>query len=326
MSDPPAPREPVTGAEQIPMPSVPGMTHRTVDVGGLGMHVAETGSGPPVLLLHGWPQHWYAWRRVAPLLAAEHRVICPDLRGFGWSDAPEGSYAKATLAQDIVRLMDALELERTDLIGHDWGAWIGFLICLAHPRRVAHYLALNMYTPWPESPSPRTIAVIARLWYQLVIAAPGVGPAIIGRTPFVRSVITAGAVHAAWSEEELRAFTEALKAPERVRASTQLYRTFLLHELWPFARGQFNDRRLAVPTLLLHGTGDLAVDHRALGRWRPHADRMEVELRSDSGHFIAEELPELVAARARSLFGSPVGELRIGDPIADSSLDGARDG
>jgi pimeloyl-ACP methyl ester carboxylesterase len=84
----------------------------------------------------------------------------------------------------------------------------------------------------------------------------------------------------------------------------RLYRTFLLRELMPFARGQFLGRRLTVPTLLLHGTHDLAVDHRALGQWREHADDMDVELREDSGHFIVEELPDVVVARARALFGS----------------------
>src|SRR5271157_6121253 len=108
-------------AAQIPIPSVAGMSHRTVDIGGLGLHVAEGGEGPPVLLLHGWPQHWYVWRGVAPGLAADHRVICPDLRGFGWSDAPPGDYAKATLAGDIIGLLDAMELDRVDLIAHDWG-------------------------------------------------------------------------------------------------------------------------------------------------------------------------------------------------------------
>jgi pimeloyl-ACP methyl ester carboxylesterase len=289
---------------ETPLPHVEGITHRTVDVDGLAMHVAEAGSGPPVVLLHGWPQHWYAWRRVAPELAGDHRVICPDLRGFGWSDAPPGAYDKATLAQDILRLLDELGLDRVDLIAHDWGAWIGFMLCLDHPERFGHYLALNMYTPWPDPPSPRAIGVMARLWYQVALATPGLGQVLVSRTPFVRRLITAGAAHAAWSDAELDAFTAPLRVPERASASVHLYRTFLLRELVPFLSGQFSGRRLTVPTLLLHGTRDLAIDHRALGQWRSHAEEMDVELREDSGHFIAEELPHLVVERARTLFGS----------------------
>jgi pimeloyl-ACP methyl ester carboxylesterase len=288
--------------DEIELPHVEGMTHRVVDVGGLKMHVAETGAGPPVLLLHGWPQHWYAWRHVAPGLAGEHRVICPDLRGFGWSDAPAGPYDKATLAQDIIGLLDVLELDRVELIAHDWGAWIGFILCLEHPERFAHYLALNIYTPWPEPPSPRAIPVLARLWYQVAIATPILGQALIRRTSFVSRLITAGAVHAAWSDADLRAFTAPLRTRARADASVRLYRTFLLRELPRFLGGQFRGRRLTVPTLLLHGTRDLAIDYRALGQWQSHAEQMDVELREDSGHFIAEELPEVVVARARLLF------------------------
>ena len=294
-------------AEATAMPEVEGIEHRMVDVGGVAIHVAEGGAdrpGKPILLLHGWPQNWYAWRGVAPALAAQRRIICPDLRGFGWSDAPPGAYDKATLAGDMLGLLDALELDCVDLIAHDWGAWIGFILCLDHPRRFAHYLALNILPPWPEPPSLRGSAGIVRLWYQLAIATPGLGRALIRHTSFIRRLILAGAVHDAWSEDDLRAFTSPLRVPERADASVHLYRTFLLRELVPYLGGQFSDRRLAVPTLLLFGTRDLAIDHRRLGPWAEHADEMTVELREDAGHFIAEELPELVVARALELFAS----------------------
>jgi pimeloyl-ACP methyl ester carboxylesterase len=286
-----------------PLPHVEGMTHRDVDVGGgVRLHVAEMGEGPPVLLLHGWPQHWYAWRKVAPQLAADHRVICPDLRGFGWSDAPPGRYDKASLGRDVIALLDALDIEQTDLVAHDWGAWIGFRLCLDHPERFKHYLALNMYTPWPVKP-PRGASTILRLWYQLLIAMPGLGSTLIRRTDFVKRLIASGAVHPdAWTDADLEAFAGVLREPARARASVRLYRTFLTRELLPYARGQFNGRRLTVPTRILHGKRDLAVAHRFLGNWRAHADDMDVELRDDSGHFIQEELPELVAERARALF------------------------
>ena len=76
------------GCSSRPFPDVPGVTHRFVTVRGVRLHVAEAGGGDPVLLLHSFPQHWYAWRRVIPLLAGQYRLICPDWRGFGWSEAP----------------------------------------------------------------------------------------------------------------------------------------------------------------------------------------------------------------------------------------------
>jgi pimeloyl-ACP methyl ester carboxylesterase len=290
--------------DSAPLPHVDGMRHREVEAAGIRFHVAEAGAGAPVLLLHGWPQNWFCWRKVAPLLASDRRVICPDLRGFGWSDAPAGAYAKQTLADDMLALLDALELERVDLIAHDWGAWVGFLLCLDHPDRVGRYLALNIYPPWRDPLAPRDGRTLWRLWYQAAIAMPVLGPALIRRTDFVRRVITAGAVHPeAWRAEDLESFVTVLREPARVRASVRLYRTFLLHELRPYVGGQHYGRRLSVPTLLLHGTRDLAIDYRRFGDWRRWADDMAVELRDDSGHFIAEELPDLVAARARTLFG-----------------------
>ena len=103
-------------------------------------------------------------------------MICPDLRGFGWSDAPPGRYDKQTMADDLVALLDALGLERVDLVAHDWGAWAGFLACLDHPERIRRYLALNMYAPWPDRrPRPGRSLGVWRLWYQVALATPGLG-------------------------------------------------------------------------------------------------------------------------------------------------------
>jgi pimeloyl-ACP methyl ester carboxylesterase len=286
-----------------PMPHVDGVSHRDVAAAGIRFHVAEAGEGDPVVLLHGWPQHWYCWRKVVPLLASERRVICPDMRGFGWSDAPPGRYEKQAMADDLFALLDALELERVDLVAHDWGAWAGFLACLDRPERIRSYLALNMPTPWPEPPSLGGVLSALRLWYQVALSTPGLGSALIRHTDFVKRIISTGAVHPeAWSDGDLEAFAAVLREPARASASVHLYRTFLLRELGPYLRGAHRGRRLTVPTLLLHGTRDLAVDHRRLGDWERWADDMSVELRDDSGHFIAEELPQVVAQRARALF------------------------
>src|ERR1700710_1360374 len=110
------------GLEDI---EVAGVTHRDVVVDGVRLHVAEAGDGdgPPLLLLHGWPQHWWSWRHLIPQLAQTHRVIACDLRGWGWSSAPPGDYAKATFARDVLALLDAEGLERVTLMGHDWGGY-----------------------------------------------------------------------------------------------------------------------------------------------------------------------------------------------------------
>ncbi|TDT24448.1 alpha/beta hydrolase family protein [Streptomyces sp. BK208] len=104
-----------------PQPEVAGVHHSQVNVRGVRLHVAQAGTGEPVVLLHGFPQHWYGWRRLIPLLSERYRLICVDQRGFGWSDAPARGYDTDSRVADIIGLLDALGLDRVRLIGHDWG-------------------------------------------------------------------------------------------------------------------------------------------------------------------------------------------------------------
>ena len=151
------------------IPHVTGVEHEFVNAGGLRTHVATAGHGPPVVLLHGWPQHWYEWRDVIPLLAPHARVICPDLRGFGWTDVPERGYEKDQLKRDVLALLDALGLERVTFAGHDWGGYVGFMLALDHPDRIESFLALNVLPPWPPE-SARTRLDAWRFLYIPVLA------------------------------------------------------------------------------------------------------------------------------------------------------------
>ncbi len=285
------------------MPEIAGVGHRYVDAGGLRMHVAEAGEGEPLLMLHGWPQHWYMWRGVMPPLAERYRVIAPDLRGHGWTDAPAGGYDKERMADDVVRLMDELELDRVRLAGHDWGGWIGWILCMRHPERFERYLALNIPPPWPVA-NASTLATAWRFWYQVVIGMPGFGPWLLRSRPeFTRAFIKSGALdRKAWTGSELAAFSEPLAKPAVARASSLLYRTFLLRELGPVASGRYRPYRLSTPTLLLFGVHDKAISTRLIAGYEPYADDFEVEFVEESGHWIAEEVPDLVVDRALGFF------------------------
>jgi pimeloyl-ACP methyl ester carboxylesterase len=287
-----------------PFPEVEGVSHGFVEVGGLRMHVAEAGAGEPLVMLHGWPQHWYEWRHQIPALAEHYRVICPDLRGFGWTDAPPSGYEKENLAADIVGLLDALGLQRVRLVGHDWGGWVGFLLAMRHPERVERLLALNIPPPWGK-PDLRTFAGIWRFWYQGLIASPGLGGWVLRNRPgFVRRLLsgTSGGKRF-WSDDELAEFVEPLREPARAHATVQLYRTFLTREFPKVARGAYESLRLTTPTLLLFGTDDFAISTSFLRGYEPYVDDMVLELVPGCGHFIAEERPELVTERALQFFG-----------------------
>ncbi len=287
------------------IPHVDGVEHRWIDIGPFRMHVAEAGAGEPLVLLHGWPQHWYEWRYMIGPLAEHYRVICPDLRGLGWSDAPPGPYDKETLADDIVRLLDALELDRVRLIGHDWGGFVGFLLCLLHPERVERFVSLNIIHPW-QRPSLRSLANAWRPAHAYLISAPWVGGWVLRNQPaFVRTALRLGTVNrSVWTDEDLAAFSEPLREPARAAATVALYRTFVTREARAMLAGRYRSMRLTTPTLIIFGERDVAISKSALDGYEPYADDMRVELVPDAGHFIAEEKPELVTERALEFFST----------------------
>ncbi len=286
----------------IDPPQVDGVSHRTLRARGLDFHVAEAGSGDDVVLcLHGWPQHWYEWRRLMPALADRHRVLAMDLRGFGWSEAPREGYEKENLATDVLAVLDELGVERVKLVGHDWGGWIGFLLCLRAPQRFERFLALNIVPPWITFRAG--IGHAWRFWYQQLILAPGIGYRLHRSGNFVPRILVGGSEkREAWDEEALRAFADRFTEPARARAAVQMYRVFNWRELPPILRGRYADDRLLVPTRLVFGVDDSVLRPPMLSGYEQHAEDMEVEFVPDCGHFIVDEQPDLVAARAREFF------------------------
>jgi pimeloyl-ACP methyl ester carboxylesterase len=282
----------------VDLPELDGVTHRNVVARGVRFHVAEAGAGDPVVLLHGWPQHWWIWRHVVPLLASRARLVMVDLRGFGWTDAPRGAYDKQTLADDLLAVLDELGLERVCLMGHDWGAWSGFLACLAAPERFAAFLALGAPRPGGR-PSARQLLEIWRFAYQVAIASPVLGRRLVADPRFVERVIVGGAEQRhAWTPDDLRAFSAVLAEPARAQASVNLYRTFLTSEVARTPHGH-----LRVPTRIMVGARDPAIPAVLLDGADEDADDVRVEIVPECGHFVPEEHPELVAQRARELFG-----------------------
>jgi pimeloyl-ACP methyl ester carboxylesterase len=283
-------------------PHIDGVTHHWVRARGLDFHYAEAGAGDDVVLcLHGWPQHWYEWRHLMPALAGRHRVLALDLRGYGWSDAPRDGYEKENLADDVLAVLDELGIERVKLVGHDWGGWIGFLLALREPRRIERYLSLNILAPWT---STRAVAPhLWRFWYQWMVSSPVVGQRLHTSGKFIPKVLVGGSVRKdVWDDATIHAFSDTFTQPARARAAVQTYRTFTLRETPKMLRGLYANAHLTVPTRLVFGTGDFALRPEALKGFERHADDMQVELVDGCGHFIADEMPELVAERAREFF------------------------
>jgi pimeloyl-ACP methyl ester carboxylesterase len=287
------------------LPALDGVRHSFHDLPtGVKVHVAETGprDGPPVLLLHGWPQHFLMWRGVWPALAGSYRVVMPDLRGHGWSGWPDdGDFRKARLADDAVALLDVLGIPRAHVIGHDWGAWTALLLGLGHADRVQTLHAVSVVHPW--QPTGLALKNIWRFAYQVPLATPWVGERLVRTDGFITKVIRSGwADKSGWDDDAARSFEAVLRTPTGARTSHLMYQSFLRHEISAPLRGTFAGERLEMPSRLLIGEHDPLGAQLVKGFERRGPDAAW-EIVPGAGHFLPEERPQLVSERALALLG-----------------------
>jgi pimeloyl-ACP methyl ester carboxylesterase len=267
-------------------PQLTGVRHDYVDAGGLRTHVALAGAddAPPVMLVHGWPQNWWTWRHVIPFLAQRFRVIAPDLRGHGWTEATTTGYDKEQLASDLLAVLDALGIERATWVGHDWGGWTGFLAALRAPERLDRLLTLCIPHPWTP-PQPRRLALM--LSYQGPISLPLIGPRIAGT--MVRKILQVGRGGERLDAADVALFAEHIPAAVTVA----MYRTFLTREMAPIARGRYAGAVLQVPTTLVVGNRD------AITRGTPTGavdgqPKLHVEALDGIAHWVPEQRPQAI--------------------------------
>ncbi|NP_001304219.1 bifunctional epoxide hydrolase 2-like [Vigna radiata] len=172
-----------------------GVEHRTVEVNGIKMHVAEKGEGPVVLFLHGFPELWYSWRhQILALSSRGYRAVAPDLRGYGDTEAPESisSYTIMHLVGDIVALIDSLGVGQVFLVAHDWGAIVGWYLCLFRPEKIKAYVCLSV--PFmPRNPKVRPVDAMRALYgddyYICGFQEPGKAEALYGSNNNIGEVI-----------------------------------------------------------------------------------------------------------------------------------------
>src|SRR6516165_6935826 len=281
----------VSGAPHLPEGFTGTFTSRYVDTGDLRQHVVSGGGGPPLLLVHGWPQTWYAWRLIMPALARDFTVIAPDQRGTGLSGRPSDGYDTGTLAADLAALMDALGHRRFAVAGHDTGMWIGYALAADHRDRVARLAVAE--TPLPGvSPSPPLFAsahLNNALWHFAFNRLAAVNDQLAAG----REEIYFGWQFAAKAARPLpgyaiRHYVDTLAAsPEALHASFAIYRAL---DATIEQNQQRQARRLTMPVLGIGGGHSLR--EQVADTMKLAADDVQTLVIPDCAHLPAEETPE----------------------------------
>jgi epoxide hydrolase 4 len=251
------------------------LEHSTIKTNGISLHVVQAGpkSGIPVLLLHGFPEFWYGWRKQIPALAAAGcRVIVPDQRGYNLSDKPKGikCYAVDTLVDDITGLIRALDYEKVNLVGHDWGAGVAWMLAIKHPEMLHRLGILNV--PHPAVMKrflQRDFNQMRRSLYGLFFQLPWLPELIMSMGNW--SVASRGMRRSgrpnAFTEEDIEKYKEAWSQPGAMTAMLNWYRAAVWHR--PEIAG---DMRVGIKTLILWGVKDVALSRRMA---RPSLDYCE---------------------------------------------------
>ncbi|HEX7926188.1 MAG TPA: alpha/beta hydrolase [bacterium] len=283
----------------------PAITHHSARVNGVRLHYALAGSGKPLYLLHGYPQTWYCWRKVVPLLAPHFQLVMPDLRGYGDSDKPLDGYDKRTMARDIRELARHLGDARFALAGHDRGARVAHRYALDHGDTLTGVCVVDIIptkTFFDHIDAKKALGT----WHWLFLPQVDLAERLISADP--EAVLRH--FHRAWAgtptaieEEAFQEYLRCFRMAGTIRATCADYRAGAGIDLEHDAADA--DKRIEAPLLAVWaGKYRVADNFDVLAVWREKARQVEGKPIMDSGHFIAEESPEALAAELIRFFGN----------------------
>ena len=287
------------------MSGIEGFDYRSLDVGPTSYRPGVAGDGPPVLLLHGFPQTHYCWYLVAPAIAERNRVVVCDLKGYGDSpSAPGGArgegYSNRDRAVELVEVMGQLGFERFSVVGHDRGGRVAYRMALDHPDRVERLAVLNV-VPTVDQFERMAAEAALEYWPWFLLAQPAPLPErLIGGSAefFVRDILSSwpakpDAISPEAAERYVRAFT-----PETIPGICADYRASFHIDRPMDAEDRERGRKIRCPVLVHWGAEEESVREGPLDVWRAWADSVDGGP-LPSGHFIPEEVPEELAASLR---------------------------
>lgn len=287
-----------SGAPNLPAGFTDTFTSRYINAGGLRQHAVIGGEGPPLLLVHGWPENWYAWRLLMPALARDFQVIAVDQRGIGLTDKPRDGYDTGTLAGDLAALMGALGHERFAVVGHDTGYIIGYALAADHPHRVDRLVVAEVPGPPGVAPSPPLFVpepINNPLWH---ISFNRVNDELTEQLVRGREDIFFGYGFAiqggrkAMPDDVLRYYFDLYSDPDVLRGSFGFYRAW---DTTLAQNEQRKTRRLTIPVLAIGGAESWGEE--AGNGIKPAADDVQIVVIPGVGHWVASRPPRRCSPR-----------------------------
>ena len=290
-----------------PQGRIAGLKRRKLPGAGIEIDALVGGSGPPLLLLHGFPQTRMMWAEVAPQLAEHFTLVIPDLRGYGRSDKPvtdrrHMAYAKRTMARDQVEMMHALGFDRFSVAGHDRGGRVAYRLALDHPRRVERLAVLDIVPTGDMWSKGIARKMRAAHWFEMAKPAPE-PESVIGKNPKRFVTWTLGQ----WAGEDF-AFDQAAEEdyvdcfddPETIHAVCNEYRAGATRD-WEIDEASRGRERIDAPMLVLWPEKNGIAITDPLRLWSQWARDVR-GTQFDTGHFLAEEAPRRTARALRAFF------------------------
>src|SRR5215213_6627505 len=276
-------------------------SHHMASVNGIQLHYVIGGHGDPLVLLHGWPETWYAWHKVMPALAKNHTVIAPDLRGLGDSSKPPTGYDGKTLAEDIHQLVTQLGFNTIFLVGHDIGTQVAYSYAAEHPTEVEKLAVMELTIPGFAPPGRPPI------WWAIFHQTPDVPEALVeGKEMMYLSWFLRGLAFnpAAITQEDINEYVSHYSAPGGIRAGFEHYRAFPQDAI---QNQNYSKTKLTMPVLALGGSyipvlgGNITMPSIIYGM-QQLAENVQGIRVPNSGHFIAEEQPQFVINQLSNFF------------------------
>lgn len=283
----PTPDDEATAVSPPEMPSVPGFDHRFVETPGLTTHVAIVGEGEPLVMLHGLPEHWWQWRTIGPELGRHYQVLCPDLRGFGWTRADGPGMDRLTQMHDLLAVLDALGLDRVRLVAHDMGALTAAHLAYAAPDRVRAMVVLSV--PPPFMPISMAMLPAMRHIPPLLFHRRGRSIAHVFDPPYVVTPLP---------QETIDTYLAPMRRPDIDAAVNEVYRWLVFSEMPRMSGGTYRRQRLRVPSLYAFGEEDRPLTPEFVrsqcGDTTRFADYLEIAGVPDAAHFMTDDNPVAV--------------------------------